>query len=1035
MANLKNYDFVKNEEEVLKYWEDNQCFKKLLEKNKNGKKYRFLDGPITANNKMGVHHAFGRSLKDCFLRYKAMNGYTSHYRNGFDGQGLWVEVEVEKDLGFKTKKDIEDFGLDNFTTACVERVKKFSGIITEQSKRLGQWMDWDNSYYTLSDTNITSIWYFLRKCNELGMIKETYKPMPWCIRCGTSLSEHEMTGSYHDVTCKAVFFKLPIKGKDYKALVWTTTPWTLCANVALAVNPKFDYVIVEFNDTKEKLLLCKDIYEKKFSQKGKVISTIKGSDLEGLEFETCFPELKAQEGVKHNIVLWDMVDSVEGSGIVHIAPGCGAEDFELGLSLGLDNVIPIDESGIMYNDFGFLSGKKASEVEELVFEELKRQDKLFFTHEYKHSYPYCWRCKQDIMFRLVKEWAIDVDVIRDKLIKNASTVKYNPAYQEKRMLDWLTNMGNWNISRRRFYGLPLPFYKCEKCGHLTVVGSKEELKALAVNKEKVDNLKELHRPYIDEVKIICPECGEEVSRIPQVGDVWLDAGIVPFSTLKYFEDKEYWREYFPAELVVEATEQIRLWFYSMLFMSTVLEGCAPYEGVGTYGMVVKEDGTKFSKSNKNDLSFDDVVVTSGADIIRYNYLGANRINDIRFGSKMLEDAKRKLMSFYNIVSFFDLYYEIDKPDLTKNYETVGISDKWLESRINKFVNEAKKCYENYETFTTIKLFEECSDEISNWYIKINRKKFWKSDMNDEKYSAYQSLYRAIKCIIQVMAPIIPFMSDYIWKNLVLNVEPNEVISVHLSNFPGEKEYDEELLKETAEVREIVTTALRIKNENDLKLTQPLRCLYLCGYEHLSVSEYEEILSNELNVKDIKYLENKELLCTPYLSLDFKTAGMAYKEKVNDVKNLLLNLNKEDMKNIYDKYSSNEVIILNNIEVLKDTLKVEYKYNEGIKVIEENDKLVALDVTIDEKLYEEFLYRKLLRHCQVARKEAGYDVVDRIEISLITDSNEILNMINNYKESIARETLSKLSIGEMNNKDFSKEVELLDDVKVVIELKK
>ena len=337
MANLKNYDFVKNEEEVLKYWNEHQCFKKLQEKNKNGKKYRFIDGPITANNKMGVHHAFGRSLKDCFLRYKAMNGYTSHYRNGFDGQGLWVEVEVEKDLGFKDKKDVENFGLENFTNACVDRVKKFSGIITEQSKRLGQWMDWDNSYYTLSDNNITSIWYFLKKCSEKGMIKETYKPMPWCVRCGTSLSEHEMTGSYHDVTCKAVFFKLPVVGKDYKAVVWTTTPWTLCANVALAVNPDFLYVVADFDG--EKLLLCKDVYDKKFKEKAKVLETLKGKDLEGLEYETCFEELDAQKDVKHKIVLWDMVDNSEGSGIVHIAPGCGAEDFELGESLGLDKII------------------------------------------------------------------------------------------------------------------------------------------------------------------------------------------------------------------------------------------------------------------------------------------------------------------------------------------------------------------------------------------------------------------------------------------------------------------------------------------------------------------------------------------------------------------------------------------------------------------------------------------------------------------------------------------------------------------------
>ncbi len=1031
MANMKNYDFVKCEEEVLKYWEDEKCFSKLQEKNKDGKKYRFIDGPITANNKMGVHHAFGRSLKDCFIRYKGMNGYTTHYRNGFDGQGLWVEVEVEKDLGFKNKKDVENFGLENFTNACVDRVKKFSGIITNQSIRLGQWMDWENSYYTLADNNITSIWYFLKKCNEKGLIKETYKPMPWCVRCGTSLSEHEMTGSYHDVTCKAVFFKLPVVGKDYKALVWTTTPWTLCANVALAVNPEFSYVVCEIDG--EKLLLCKDVFERKFKDKGKILETLKGKDLEGLEFETCFPEIKAQEGVKHNIVLWDMVDNSEGSGIVHIAPGCGLEDFELGETLGLAKIIPIDESGYIYDDFGFLAGKNAKEVESLVFDELKKRDKLFFTHDYKHAYPYCWRCKQDIMFRLVKEWAIDVDPIRENLIKNAKKVKYSPEYQEKRMLDWLTNMGSWNISRRRFYGLPLPFYKCE-CGHLTVVGSKEELRDLAVDKKIVDNLQELHRPFIDKVKIKCPKCGKEVERIEQVGDVWLDAGIVPYSTLKYFEDRDYWKSYFPAELVVEATEQIRLWFYSMLFMSTVLEDKIPYEMIGTYGMVVKEDGSKFSKSNKNDLTFDDVVNIHGADAIRYNYLGTNRVNDIRFGFKMLEEAKRKLMNFYNIASFFDLYYDIDKPDLTKKYDVYSISDKWLDTRINKFVSEAKKYYDNFEPNNVVKIFEECVDEVSNWYIKINRKKFWKSEMNLEKYSAYQSLYRAIKKMTQVMAPIIPFMTDHIWKNLVLSVEPKEEISVHLSSFPKAEKYDEKLLLETDQVREIVTMALRIKNENNLKLTQPLRKLSLCGFKHISLDEYEQILLDELNVKEIEYLENSESLCTPYLSLDFREAGKTYKDKVNHVKELLLGLSSDEMKSLYEKYSKDEKMVLDGIEIFKETLKVEYKYNEGIKVAEENGKFVALDITIDDKLYEEFMYRKLLRQCQVARKEADFDVVDRIKLNIVTSDSKVKEMLDNYKDSIAHETLATLSFEKTKDFDYEKEIDILES-KVLLQLKK
>lgn len=601
------------------------------------------------------------------------------------------------------------------------------------------------------------------------------------------------------------------------------------------------------------------------------------------------------------------------------------------------------------------------------------------------------------------------------------------------MLDWLTNMGSWNISRRRYYGLPLPFYKCE-CGHLTVVGSKEELKNLATNPKTVDQLQELHRPFIDEVKIKCPNCSQEVERIPQVGDVWLDAGIVPYSTLKYFEDKKYWQEYFPAELVVEATEQIRLWFYSMLFMSTVLEDKIPYEQLGTYGMVVKEDGSKFSKSNKNDLTFDDVVNLHGADSIRYNYLSTNRVNDIRFGFKMLEESKRKLMNFYNIASFFSLYYDIDKPDLTKEYKVSSLSDKWLDNRTNKFISEVTKYYEKYEPNNVCKLFDEYVDEVSNWYIKINRKKFWKSEMNDEKYSAYQSLYNALKTMLQVMAPIIPYMTEYIWINLVRKIEPNEAESVHLSSYPKIKNYDQKLLDETDKVRNIVTLVLRIKNENNLKLTQPLRKLYLCGFKHVSLDEYDKILKEELNVKDIEYLDNKDTLCTPYLTLDFKIAGITYKEKVNHVKELLLNLNNNEMQDLYIKYKNNEKMILSDMEILPNTLKIEYKYNEGIKVYEENEKLVALDITIDEELYEEFMYRKLLRQCQVARKEANYDVVDRIKLAVITKEKEVIKMLKNYQEQIATETLSSLSFSKLDNPDYKKEFTLLEH-KVLIELKK
>ena len=426
------YSFAENEKEILSFWKENDCFKKLKAKNEGGPKYRFIDGPITANNPMGIHHVWGRTLKDTFIKYHAMKGDDTHYRNGFDGQGLWVEVEVEKELGFKTKHDIEEYGLDKFTDKCIDRVKKFSGVITEQSQRLGQWMDWDNSYYTYTDENITGIWAFLKKCNEGGWIKQIYKPMPWCPRCGTSLSEHEMTGSYKEIEHEAVFFKLPLlKSNDY-ILVWTTTPWTLSANVALAVNKEMNYVRLHVEGEETNYITSETYYKQKFAGKDGVtlLDTFKGTELEGLEYETCFPEI-AEQNFTHKIVLWDEVTDTDGCGVVHIAPGCGAEDFALGEEIGLPKIIPVDEYGVFFDGFAFLSGLNAQECKELVFDELKKRNKLFYTHKFKHSYPVCWRCKREIIFRLVKEWAIAVDELRPRLIANAKKVRWEPAYQGK----------------------------------------------------------------------------------------------------------------------------------------------------------------------------------------------------------------------------------------------------------------------------------------------------------------------------------------------------------------------------------------------------------------------------------------------------------------------------------------------------------------------------------------------------------------------------------------------------------------------------
>jgi isoleucyl-tRNA synthetase len=1025
-----NYDFINSEKEVLRYWEEAHCFEKLLKKNAQGPKYRFIDGPITANNPMGIHHVWGRTLKDTFLRYKAMNGFTSHYRNGFDGQGLWVEVEVEKELGFQSKRDIEAYGLDRFTEACVARVRKYAQIITEQSKRLGQWMDWDNSYYTYTDENITGIWAVLKKCHERGWLKQIYRPMPWCGRCGTSLSEHEMGGSYREVEHQAVFVRLPLKTGNANILVWTTTPWTLSSNTALAVHPELDYVKVELKGEEKPLILSKEVYRQRFSKEGiRILETLKGRDLAGWEYETMFPELPRQKSVRHRIVLWDEVSSEEGSGVVHIAPGCGAEDYELGLREHLDIIMPIDENANFFADFAFLAGKNAGEVNKLIFEHLQAQGKLFLVHQITHSYPVCWRCKKEVVFRLEKAWAIDVEELREPLLRNARRVKWYPEYQGKRMEDWLNNMSDWNISRKRFYGLPLPFYQCS-CGHLTVIGSREELQAKAVHPELVSKLRELHRPWIDEIKIVCPQCGKEVERISEVGDVWLDAGIVPFSTLKYFSDRNYWRSYFPAEFVIEMKEQIRLWFYSLLFMSTVLEDCPPYEQVGTHGMVVTEEGTRFSKTGFM-IRFEEAAEKIGADASRYIYLGTPLSTDVRFGFSLGDDARRRLLAFWNIIVFFNLYYDLDRPDMRKKVELKDHTDLWLESRIALFVQEAQSHYETYETSGIIKAFDKVVDDVSNWYIRINRKRFWKAEMNNDKIAAYQALYRAIKTLTQVMAPIIPFMTEWIWLSLIRKVE-DTAESVHLTDFPKAQPANLSLLADQEQIREIINYALKLRNERNLKIKQPLSILYLCGFSGDLLGTYQEILKNEINVKEIILPENKTALCEEYLSLDFRKAGAVLKASVNQVKEMLAAVTRKEMSALVQSYKQGKPLKLGEFSLPGDLFHLNVRFPEHLAVLETEERLVALNTEINEDLYREGLYREILRQCQLFRKEAGFNVNERIQLALRTEEENLQCVIALYREKLETETLAKLQT-QLDNPRLEKKIRL-EEAEILIQLK-
>lgn len=1044
MANENSFNEM--EHRILSFWEENDCFGKLRKQNEGHERYRFLDGPITANNPMGIHHAWGRSLKDIYIRYKAMQGYDCRYQNGFDSQGLWVEVGTEKDLGFTTKHDIEEYGLDKFTIKCKERVNKFAGVITEQSKRLGQWMDWDNSYFTNTDKNIGGIWHFLKTCHDNGWIDSEHKPMPWCPRCGTSLSEHEMTGSYKMITHNSVFFKLPIKGRNSKMLVWTTTPWTLSSNVALAVNPELDYFEVRVKSDTDTLFLAKKAIDYLGDDKLEVLGSVKGAELVGLEFETCFPDFEAQQGVEHKIVAWEDVAADEGTGVVHIAPGCGMEDFELGSRLGLAKIMPVDDLGIFMSGFGFMSGKDSHKIADEVFEELKKQNKLYKVMPYEHSYPVCWRCKNEVIYRLVPAWYIRTSELKPRLMKAADSVKWEPESNGKRMHDWLENMGDWNISRKRYYGMPLPFYKCE-CGELTVIGSKKELREKAVDPSKVDNLRELHRPWIDDIEIVCPKCGKPVKRIPEIGDVWLDAGIVPFSTTGYFdsEDKTEWRKNYPAEWITEMREQVRLWFYSMLFMSVVLEDRAPYERALCYNAVVQEDGSKFSKTGFM-IKFDEAAEKIGADTIRYLYAGAPIANDVRFGYNLGDEARRKLLGFKNIHTFFETYAAVDKPELdgyTPDTAAMSATDKWLILRTNEFIDRAKAAYEDYKCYLLVKDFETYVDDISNWYIRTNRRRFWKTGDAADKTLAYWVLSYAIESACRCMAPIIPFMTEDIWQTLIRRIRPASALSVHLAGWPDKFEgvTEDGVTEQTALARDVIATTLRLRNENQIKVRQPLSKLFICCDSATAdkIRVFEKNILDELNIREVEYTEDKSALENGYLQVDFKVAGRVLKQNANKMKQCLAELSAGDMAQsvaMFDKGGPVKVagwdeefdasVFMRKAETKPGIIAADF--NNGANVL-------ALDITLTDELLADGAIRDIVRQCQLLRKEAGYSVEERITLAITTDDSFILKAIGDRKAHIASELLADEVIvnGELDA-DMTKEAEAMDKT-VTIAVKK
>jgi isoleucyl-tRNA synthetase len=978
------------EREVLQRWEEERTFERLREQNRGNPRWSFIDGPITANNPMGVHHAWGRALKDVFQRYKALRGFDQRYQNGYDCQGLWVEVEVEKELGLNSKREIEDYGLAEFAERCKERVAKFVGVMTEQSKRLGQWMDWGNDYLTFSDTNIEYIWRFLAETNRRGWLYKGHRSTQWCPRCGTSLSQHEQAGeeNYKELEHPSLYVRFPLKDREGESLVvWTTTPWTVPANVAAAVKPDADYGLRDGGW--------------RLAEDGNYDRVVKGEELVGLEYEGPFDELPAQENVVHTVIPWRDVALDEGTGIVHIAPGAGAEDFELSRVNDLPVLAPIDEGGSFLPGYGPFEGLSTDEAAEPIVTALRERGLLAETGTIVHRYPICWRCKTPLVFRVVDDWFIGCDELRQPLLDANNEVEWTPPQYKKRMDDWLRNMGDWNISRKRYFGLPLPFYPCH-CGHLNVIGSLAELKERATS--GLEQLQELHRPWIDEVPIRCESCGEEVRRIREVGDAWLDAGIVPLSTLGWqnaeriehgygtgaakgltgadLPDNAYWELWFPADWISESREQIRLWFYSISFMSMTLVGRLPYRAVLAYERVRDEHGREMHKSTGNAIEASEAFERMGADIARWLYCAQPPSQNINFGYGPADDVKRRLLKLWYSAGFLGMYANASewRPGSAETHDSDHSLDRWLVARTGQLVREAEDAYESYRTPVLTRAFESYISDLSNWYIRRSRRRFWDGDEG-----ALATLWWSLLQALRVVSPAMPFLADHLWRNLAAG-EPD---SVHLAGWPETPDVDETLLAEVAEVRRVVELGHQARAKAGIKLRQPLRRLVVQGADGISLHADE--IADELSVKEIEFgvVEASELRVKPNLPVLGPKLG-------KELAALRAALEAGDFEEL-----EGGSFRVNGRELGPDEVLVERHGKEGWAVAAEDGLTVALDLALDPELELEGRVRDLIHEVNSLRKKRGFELTDRVVLTIRQDYEELLQ----HEEWIKQETLA------------------------------
>ena len=1037
-------DYVQLEHDVQRWWDEHAIPKRYLQRNEDAeKRWSFIDGPITANNPMGVHHAWGRTYKDVYQRLKTMQGFKQRYQNGFDCQGLWIEVEVEKEMGFTSKRDIERHGVAEFVEACKERVRRFSAIQTQQSIRLGYWMDWDNSYYTNSDENNYTIWDFLKKCWQKGWLYKGKDSMPWCPRCGTGISQHEIvTEGYQEITHRSVYLKLPIIERPGESLlVWTTTPWTLAANVAAAVHPDLVYVKVRQGD--DVLYVSRGALATAVAGDHEVLGEVKGSDLVGLTYHGPFDELAAQQGISHRVIEWGEVSDEEGTGVVHIAPGAGAEDFALSKLHDLAVIAPLEEDGTytvgggpstglrtgpsteLRTGFGFLEGRFAGDVAEDVFASLRDKGVLYRVEDYSHRYPTCWRCSSELVFRLVDEWFIAMDAVRQQIMDISREATWIPEFGLARELDWLRNMHDWMISKKRYYGLALPIYECQACGHFDVIGSEAELKERAVAGWDAFEGHSPHRPWVDAVQVACSRCGATVERIKDVGNPWLDAGIVPYSTLRYRQDRAYWEQWFPADWVSESFPgQFRNWFYALLTMGTVMnldteaENTPPFRKLFGYALLRDEKGEEMHKSKGNAIWFEDAAERMGVDVLRWLFLRHPPASNLSFSWGAGDEIKRGFLStLCNTYSFFVTYANIDgwvptsplslSPPAEKGKGERSELDRWALSELNQLVALVTHDLESYESMAATRRIEDFVEGLSNWYVRRSRRRFWKSESDADKQAAYETLYTCLETLNRLLAPLTPFLAEEIYQNLVRSWDASAPESVHLCDWPAVDEalIDEELTASVRLIQRLASLGRSARAKANLRVRQPLARVHvkvLGAQEQETVQQLAEQLLEELNVKDIALIADEAEFFDYQVRPNLPVLGPKYGGEVGRIQRAL---GQADTASIAAAASARQPVTLDGFDLQPEELLISVTGKPGYAVAEEAGYAVAVTTEITPALADEGLARELVRRLQELRKSAGFEIADRIRLSYEGDA-DIGRVMLAYSDYIRQETLAE-----------------------------